>query len=216
MRLPFLFAAAAVSVATGVCCCCCGDPLTPEQRAAYEKARVEREALEAEAKEEAVARVPVITANLKKAASWIDPDAPIATVACPVDAIRASLGLDGPAIFAKRLWFTSYESLPGAAPFGDGKEAEFAFLDDPDVKRFVNLDVEKPDRTTLELLGTPERRYLVVFVAKGRAAPGKVDKGWVSSGFDEPSICFRNAMLTAPSGPITEISAFGHATMRSG
>jgi hypothetical protein len=30
------------------------------------------------------------------------------------------------------------------------------------------------------------------------------------------SICLRKMMLTAPSGPMTEISAVGHPTMRSG
>ena len=38
----------------------------------------------------------------------------------------------------------------------------------------------------------------------------------VASGSDEASICLLKMMLTAPSGPITEISASGHATITSG
>jgi hypothetical protein len=37
-----------------------------------------------------------------------------------------------------------------------------------------------------------------------------------SSGFAAAAISFRKTMLVPPSGPITLISAVGHATMRSG
>ncbi len=178
-----LLAACSTQLLLITACCCCGGPglpLSPEDRERLAKEREAREAEEAQAKEEALARAPVLAASYQTIHQAIDLGAAFDKVACPDDALRVAEKVES-SLFRMELWTVDYASLPGVTR---ADKADWEWLNHSDIANLAKIGLDpsgEHSEYTLENVGNPEHRYLAVFVTEERSLPGKVEKKFLAA-----------------------------------